>query len=67
MLSRLINTFTPSTTPSALLVIGNFGVMIYVLHLIPENGTIERFGVASPSSTTFHTSRHESVSYGMIP
>lgn len=54
MLSRLINIFTPSTTPSALVVIGNFGATINVLHLVPEDGTFERFGLTTPSSfTTF--------------
>jgi hypothetical protein len=56
MLARLINTFTPSTTPSALLVIGKFGATIHVLHLLPENGSIERFSLTTPSSTT--TFRH---------
>ena len=56
MLSRLINVFaSPSTTtPSALLVIGRFGDMIDVLHLVPEDGTIERRTICSPS-TTFHS------------
>lgn len=54
MLARLTNIFSPSTctTPSALLVIGNFSATIHVLHLVPENGTIERFSLTSPSSTT---------------
>ena len=56
MLTRLKNSFTRSGYPSALLVIGNFGSMIYVLHLLPEDGTtIERFGLSSPScKTSFH-------------
>jgi hypothetical protein len=40
MLSRLVDIFTPSTTPSVLLVIGKFGATIRVLHLLPENGTV---------------------------
>ena len=53
MLTRLKNSFTRSGYPSALLVIGNFGSMIYVLHLLPEDGTtIERFGLSSPSCKT---------------
>jgi hypothetical protein len=56
MLAHLINAFTPSTNPSALLVIGKFGATIHVLHLLPENGTIERFSLTTPSSTT--TFRH---------
>ncbi|KAJ6189000.1 hypothetical protein N7519_003908 [Penicillium mononematosum] len=55
MLSRLISSFNPPTTPSALLVIGNFGATIRV-HLLPENGTIERFSLTAPSSST--TFRH---------
>ena len=56
MLTCLKNSFTRSGYPSALLVIGNFGSMIYVLHLLPEDGTtIERFGLSSPScKTSFH-------------
>ncbi|OOQ83196.1 hypothetical protein PEBR_36280 [Penicillium brasilianum] len=46
------NIFTASTTPSALLVIGKFGATIHILHLLPEDGTIERFGLTS-STTTF--------------
>jgi hypothetical protein len=56
MLAYLINAFTSSTNPSALLVIGKFDATIHVLHLLPENGTIERFGLTTPSSTT--TFRH---------
>ncbi|KAJ5542620.1 hypothetical protein N7535_005043 [Penicillium sp. DV-2018c] len=53
MLASLTNIFTPSTgSPSVLLVIGKFGATIYFLHLLPENGTIERFGLTTPSSTT---------------
>ncbi|KAJ5591590.1 uncharacterized protein N7459_001959 [Penicillium hispanicum] len=52
MLTHLLNTFIPFTTPSALLVIGKFGATVHVLHLLPENGTIERFSLTTPSSTT---------------
>ncbi|KAJ5436892.1 hypothetical protein N7445_007777 [Penicillium cf. griseofulvum] len=56
MLPRLTNIFTRSTSPSVLLVIGKFGATIHVLHLLPENGTIERFSLTTQSSTT--TFRH---------
>ncbi|OOF96118.1 hypothetical protein ASPCADRAFT_130438 [Aspergillus carbonarius ITEM 5010] len=52
MLARLTNIFTLSTSPSVLLVIGKFGATIHVLYLLPENGTIERFSLTTPSSTT---------------
>ncbi|CAG8890981.1 unnamed protein product [Penicillium egyptiacum] len=52
MLTRLKNSFTPSTTPSALLIIGKFGATIHVLRLLPENDTIERFSLTTPASTT---------------
>ncbi|OJI90439.1 hypothetical protein ASPTUDRAFT_37146 [Aspergillus tubingensis CBS 134.48] len=52
MLSHLKNTFTRSTgPPSVLLIIGNFGAMINVLHLLPEDGTIQRFGLTTRSTT----------------
>lgn len=55
MLARLTNIFTRSTSPSVLLVVGKFGATIHVLHLLPENHTIERFSLTTPSSaTTFH-------------
>ncbi|KAH8425915.1 uncharacterized protein LDX57_003656 [Aspergillus melleus] len=56
MLARLKNIFARSTSPSVLLVIGKFGATIHVLHLLPENGTIERFSLTTPSST--NTFRH---------
>ncbi|OJD26634.1 hypothetical protein ACJ73_01985 [Blastomyces percursus] len=56
MLTRLMDMITRSSAPSALLVVGNFGATICVLHLLPEDGTIERFGLSTPSSTT--TFRH---------
>ncbi|KAJ5951851.1 uncharacterized protein N7479_010264 [Penicillium vulpinum] len=56
MLTRFKNPFTPSTTPSALLIIGKVGATIHVLYLLPENDTIERFSLITPTSTT--TFRH---------
>lgn len=53
MLACLINAFTSTTTPSAVLVVGRFGDMIDILHLVPEDGTIERMSTLS-TSTTFH-------------
>ena len=52
MLASMVNIFTRSTSPFVLLVIGKFGATIHVLHLLPENGTIERFSLTTPSSTT---------------
>ncbi|KGQ04884.1 D-amino-acid oxidase [Beauveria bassiana D1-5] len=55
MLSRLTNAFSPSTSPSALLVLGEFGSTIHILHLLPENSINERFSITTSSSaTTFH-------------
>lgn len=54
MLARFKNAFTPSTTPSALLIIGKFGATIRVLHLLPENDTIERFSLTTPATTFRH-------------
>ncbi|KLJ06362.1 hypothetical protein EMPG_10236 [Blastomyces silverae] len=56
MLARLMNMITPFSAPSALLVVGKFGATIRVLHLLPEDGTIERFDLTTPSSIT--TFRH---------
>ena len=53
MRKSLASAFTPSTIPSALLVVGNFDTRIHVLHVLPEDGTIERFGLTNPSCTTF--------------
>lgn len=53
MLARLRNAIAPPSAPSTLLVIGNFGAMINILHLLPEDGAIERFGLGS-AATTFH-------------
>lgn len=55
MLSRLINAFASSSIPSALLVLGEFGSTIHILHLLPENSTNERFSLTTSSSATaFH-------------
>ncbi|KAG5296894.1 hypothetical protein I7I48_05857 [Histoplasma ohiense] len=44
-----------ASAPSVLLVVGKFGATIHVLHLVPEDGAIERFSLTTPSSTTtFH-------------
>ncbi|EGC41004.1 conserved hypothetical protein [Histoplasma capsulatum var. duboisii H88] len=40
-----------ASAPSALLVVGKFGATIHVLHLVPEDGAIERFSLTTPSST----------------
>ena len=53
MVKSLANAFTPSPVPSAIFVVGNFGATIDVLHVLPEDGTIERFGLTNPSCTTF--------------
>ncbi|EEP80511.1 conserved hypothetical protein [Uncinocarpus reesii 1704] len=53
MLSFLRNAFcsTPSLDlPSVLLVVGTFGSCIRVLHLLPEDGTIERLSLTTGST-----------------
>ncbi|KAJ3526051.1 hypothetical protein NM688_g8311 [Phlebia brevispora] len=52
MLSRLSDAFYQKGAPSVLLVVGNFGATIHVLHLLLEDGTVERFSLTTPSSTT---------------
>ncbi|KAM3516594.1 hypothetical protein NHJ13051_009763 [Beauveria bassiana] len=52
MLSYLINAFTPSTISSTLLILGEFGSTIHILHLLPENSIIERFSLTTSSSAT---------------
>lgn len=52
MLSHLINAFTPSTISSTLLVLGEFGSTIHILHLLPENSINERFSLTTSSSAT---------------
>lgn len=52
MLSRLLNAFTPTTYPSVILIVGDFSVATEIFHLLPEDGTIERFSLSTPSSTT---------------
>lgn len=59
MLPHLVNAISPPSVPrapSALLAVGNFQTMINVLHLLPEDGTTERFGHTTPPATT--TFRH---------
>ncbi|KAK2737808.1 hypothetical protein FQN57_007366 [Myotisia sp. PD_48] len=51
MLARLISSFTPARPPSAVLVIGRPGQSIDILHLVPEDGTLEHFGESSKSPT----------------
>ncbi|KAL5342247.1 hypothetical protein BJX70DRAFT_357262 [Aspergillus crustosus] len=51
MFASITNIFTRSTSSSVLLVIGKFGATLNVLHLLPEDGTIERFGLTSPNTT----------------
>ncbi|QSS64663.1 hypothetical protein I7I51_01733 [Histoplasma capsulatum] len=43
-----------ASAPSALLVVSKFGATIHVLHLVPEDGAIERFSLTTPSSTFCH-------------
>ena len=52
MLARVIESITPTRYPSAVLLMGTLGSSINVLHLIPEDGTIERYS-SSQSSTKF--------------
>ena len=55
LFAHLTSIFTSPTNPSVLLVVGKFDATIHVLHLLPENDTIERFSLTTPSSTTtFH-------------
>ena len=52
MFTRLRNILHPPSAPSVLLVVGNFGATIHVLHLVPEDSTIERYSLTIPSSKT---------------
>ncbi|KAI0715385.1 hypothetical protein C8Q76DRAFT_730555 [Earliella scabrosa] len=52
MLSRIISAFS-STAPSAILVVGNFEEEIGILHIIPEDGTVERFGLSPCYTSTY--------------
>lgn len=52
MLSHLKDVFTPATSPSALLVLGQPGSKVHILHLVPENNIYERFSLTT-SATTF--------------
>ncbi|PYH29680.1 uncharacterized protein BO87DRAFT_368460 [Aspergillus neoniger CBS 115656] len=47
MLSHLKNIFTLSTSPPSVLLVR---AMIHVLHLLPEDGTIQRFGLSTRST-----------------
>ncbi|KAI1790993.1 hypothetical protein LXA43DRAFT_458788 [Ganoderma leucocontextum] len=53
MLARLRHAFTPTTAPSVILAIGTFNIMVYFIHLIPEDGTIETLGCGCSATTTF--------------
>lgn len=44
MFSRLLNVFKPSGAPSVVLVVGKFGSMIEVLHILPDINATEHFG-----------------------
>jgi hypothetical protein len=57
MLARLINAIYPPGHPSALLVVGNPDSRIYVVHILPEDGHIERFVSKSSSTTMFRDHR----------
>ena len=52
MLARLKNMIAPSGAPSVLLVIGKFDATNHILHLMPEDGAIERLSFTASSSTT---------------
>ena len=54
MFTRLSKIFTSvnDTNPSVVFVVGNFESMINILHLVPEDGSTERFGV-TPTRPTF--------------
>lgn len=51
MLSRLLNAFSSPVHPSAILIVGDFSNSTHILHLLPEDGTVERFSLTTPSST----------------
>lgn len=54
MLSRLLNAFSSPVYPSAILIVGDFSNFTHILHLLPEDGTVERFSLTAPgSSSTF--------------
>ena len=58
MLSFLKNLFRTPTIPSAVLAVGRFGKM-NILHLIPEDGTIERTNTPSQSSFHYYGSKEQ--------
>ncbi|KAJ6780409.1 hypothetical protein PWT90_02296 [Aphanocladium album] len=54
MLSWLKSPFKLATVPSVLLVVGNFGSSLHIIHPVPENSINERFSsTISSSATTF--------------
>ena len=60
MLKSLANAFTPPPFLQQSLLLATSGATIDVLHVLPEDGTIERFGLTNPSCTTFrHRGAHE--------
>jgi hypothetical protein len=54
MFARLMNAIYPPGAPSALVVVGKSDASI--LHLVPEDSSVERFGITKSSSNT--TFRH---------
>ncbi|KAI1916582.1 hypothetical protein LOZ65_005216 [Ophidiomyces ophidiicola] len=52
MLARLKSIIFPPPNPSAVVVIGSFGVSIKCLHVVPEDGTIECF-TTKPAPSSF--------------
>lgn len=56
----------PPSVPSALLVVGDFDRKISSLHLVPEDGTIERFGQTMPPNTILRYNGAKEVSREQI-
>ncbi|KAI0735141.1 hypothetical protein C8Q76DRAFT_272638 [Earliella scabrosa] len=52
MLSHFKNIFSSTSARSVLLVVGNIGCTVHVLHVLPEDGSVERFSFTTPSSIT---------------
>ncbi|OSC97757.1 hypothetical protein PYCCODRAFT_1101510 [Trametes coccinea BRFM310] len=50
-LSRLLTAFSPAVYPSAILIVGDPSISTHIFHLLPEDGTVERFSLTTPSST----------------
>ena len=57
MFSRLVNAINPPGFPSAVVVVGNAGSFINILHLIPEDGTFERYGTSRTSTKRFYRAK----------